>query len=112
MTNMISVNCDTTEIWMPVLGYEGIYEVSSKGKVRKMLPDGSTKNMTPSCVGATREYRSVTLTKDKVAKLHYIHRLVAEAFIGLPPRTNPDGTEMRTCPEINHIDKINKIIQL
>lgn len=57
-------------------------------------------------VGAFREYRMVTLSKDGKQAALFVHRLVAEAFIGLPTGINPDGTKMRTSPEINHKDGV------
>lgn len=105
---MTPVNCNTVEIWMPIFGYEGIYEISSRGKVNKFITDKdgrkTTKRMKTSLVGANREYLAISLTKDHKTKLFCIHRLVAEAFNGLPGKFNPDGTLMRTSPEINHID--------
>mgnify|MGYP003293302790 CR=1 FL=1 len=101
----------TLDKWTDILGFEGLYQISDKGKVRKVLPDDENnipkyKMIKLVSLGAHYEYRGVCLTKDHVSKLYYIHRLVAEAFIGLPGDTNPDGTPMRTSPEINHKDGV------
>ena len=90
--------------WHDVKGYEGLYEINDEGKVRKIIEDGVYKMMKPVMVGATREYKAYSLTKDHVTKLHYVHRLILEVNNVLPTGFNPDGTEMKTSPEVNHID--------
>jgi hypothetical protein len=69
------------EQWKPVVGYEGLYEVSSFGRV-KSLPRNGTKNqdviMSPS--DNNYGYNKITL-KNKSAKTKYVHVLVAEAFL-------------------------------
>jgi len=89
-----------TERWMPVLGYEDLYEVSDYGRVR----NAEGKILKPQPYGGQREYRAVGLSRHSKQKTTGIHRLVAECFVGLPTTLNPDGTPMLTSPEINHID--------
>ena len=93
----------TEEIWKPVVGYEGLYEVSSYGRVRSLDRYDSRNHF---CKGkilklqtAGRGYLSVELSSNGKTKKFLVHRLVAEAFI-----TNPDN-----LPEVNHIneDKTN-----
>lgn len=86
------------EIWKPVVGYEGMYEVSNLGRV-KTLPKikGSVnfKNCYLLAQKTTKHgYLSVTLRHNKTAKYPPTHRLVAMAFI-----PNPDNKM-----EVNHID--------
>ncbi|MBO0479613.1 NUMOD4 motif-containing HNH endonuclease [Vagococcus fluvialis] len=91
------------EIWKDVLGYEGLYEVSSLGRIR------SSKDKTTHSErhGARKwqqrifkqktdknGYKRVTLYKNKSPKDFLVHRLVAIAFI---PQI--EGKEL-----INHID--------
>ena len=93
----------TEEIWRPIEGYEGLYEVSSYGRVRsldkyvkcdyekyrlhkgKVLSPGKDKD----------GYLSVVLSCNGKLHLKKIHRLVAEAFI-----PNPDN-----LPQVNHKDE-------
>lgn len=75
------------EIWKPVLGYEGFYEVSSHGRVRSNYPSPRKKSefLSP---GYVRGYRQLILCKNKVRKVALVHRLVALAFLGDPPTQN------------------------
>jgi len=83
--------------WRPVVGYEGLYEVSSVGEVRSLR---SGKLMaTPPADG---RYPVVVLSGPIAVKTHAVHRLVAVAFLG-------------PCPEkcqVNHKDgcKVNNAI--
>ena len=70
------------EIWLPVFGYEGLYEVSSYGRVKSLNYSG--------CKGKERimkqtfngnDYLIVCLKKDGKMKTNLIHRLVAQTFI-------------------------------
>lgn len=76
----------TTEYWKPVVGFEGLYEVSNNGVV-KTIP--STKRYRPEQCGI-KSYRInfgyciVGLFKDGKLFSKRIHRLVAEAFIPNP----------------------------
>ena len=73
-----------------IVGYEGLYAVTSCGKVwgykrQKFLKPQTDKN----------GYLRVGLHKDGKTKKYYIHRLVAEAYI-----PNPDN-----LPQVNHKDE-------
>lgn len=89
------------EEWKPVVGYEGLYEVSSSGNVRSVnhVTNGvcvSSKELKPYM--SDRYYR-VKLYKDGKPKMMMVHRLVAQAFIDNPSK----------LPQVNHIngDKTN-----
>lgn len=72
-----------------IKGYEGLYAVTSCGKVWSYK---YKKFLKPKNNG--RGYLFVTLCKDGKIKNHKIHRLVAEAYI-----PNPDN-----LPQVDHID--------
>lgn len=91
------------EIWAPIPGYEGMYDVSSIGRVRSYLdPTGFDKDkrleepelMKPQL--HKRGYLYVTLRKDGKGHKGYINNLMGKAFI-----PNPENK-----PEVNHIDGI------
>jgi len=80
------------EIWKPVVGYEGLYEISNLGKV-KSLKYGKERILKPR---NNKGYLEVDLPKDGKHKSYKVHRLVAQAFI-------PNDDLFKT--EINHIDE-------
>lgn len=65
------------EIWKDIKGYEGIYKISSWGRVKNIKTGKFLKNN----IG---EYPTVVLCKDKNKETKRIHKLVAEAFIKKP----------------------------
>lgn len=89
------------EIWEPIKGYEGLYEVSNLGRVKRLpysIIGKGIRNFKGGILKgsiARNGYVRVTLTKDGVNRFFHVHRLVAEAFI-----ENPDK-----LPFINHIDE-------
>lgn len=80
-----------TEQWLPVVGYEGLYEVSDQGRVattrRKGTAGGQKKPQRAKAGG----YWIVSLCRDGQQQTYTIHSLVMTAFVG--PR--PDGMEVR-----------------
>lgn len=87
------------EEWRTIVGYEGLYEVSSLGRVRSLdrydsrnhFRRGRILKLSYDTVG----YLIVGLHSNGKAKIYLVHRLVAQAFI-----PNPDN-----LPEVNHIDE-------
>lgn len=89
------------ERWLPVVGYEGIAEVSSIGRVRtvtrvmtrsngtRLTVKGHIKALTISTDG----YLRTGLSRSGHTKTFRVHRLVAEAFLG-------DGSGL----EVRHLD--------
>lgn len=89
------------EVWRPVKGYEGLYEVSSIGNVRSLDRHSMFGNRYCLFKGkplkaylTPKGYLSATLFKNDKGKHYFIHRLVAEAFI-----PNPNN-----LPYIDHIN--------
>ena len=80
-----------SEIWIPIEGYEGLYAVSSLGKVYSFH---SKRLISPKKSKAG--YLRVTLSKNNQQRVFAVHRLVALAFIPNP------------ClkPTVNHINEI------
>jgi hypothetical protein len=83
---------DNNTVWKPVVGYEGLYEVSQNGDIRN-----SRKNKILKPILTPRGYYRISLYKGG-GKIFFVHRLVAMAFI--------DNTLNKK--EVNHING-NKI---
>ena len=97
------------EIWRDINSYEGLYQVSNLGNVKRVkaiitdVAQGSIRQrefssrvLKQSVAGCG--YLSVKLSKDGKVHRFNVHKLVAQAFI-----PNPDN-----LPEINHKDE-NKL---
>lgn len=94
------------EEWRDIQGYEGFYQVSSFGRVRSLdrtqiqmsshgtLMSKRYRGMDLTPTGNGNGYLIVGLTMGGKVKNHYVHRLVADAFI-----ENPDQLS-----EVNHKD--------
>jgi len=92
------------EIWKDIKGYEGLYQISNYGNVKRIatykyshklkktilihIPKYLKKNK------SRKGYEFVTLCNNTKRKTWSVHRLVAQAFI-----PNPENK-----PQINHID--------
>lgn len=93
------------EIWMNIEGYEGMYQVSSLGRVRSLdrvvevhTEQGIEERAYKGRILAQRDdkdgYKRVTLSNEGKHTTCQVHRLVAKAFI-----PNPEGKS-----EVNHKD--------
>ena len=92
-----------SEEWRDVVGYEGLYQVSSEGRVK------SLERKVPHCSGGERiqkerilkpvvrgdGYLKVDLCAGGKRKMHKVHRLVCQAF-----HDNPDNKS-----DVNHINE-------
>ena len=90
------------EIWENIIGYEGLYQVSSLGNIKSIArivahqkkgnqfySGRMLKSETSNC-----GYKRIQLCKSNLAKPYSIHRIVALTFI-----PNPNS-----YPQVNHID--------
>ena len=84
------------EVWKPVVGYEGIYEVSNYGRVHSLVKNTRIRNKDGLMKFKydNHGYYRVNLTKNKKQKAELVSRLVAKAFI-----PNPDN-----LPHVGHED--------
>lgn len=63
------------EIFLPVKGYEGYYEVSTLGNIR------NARSKRPLRTYKNKQYLQVQLCARNEKKTKYIHRIVAEVFL-------------------------------
>lgn len=84
------------EEWRDITGYEGLYMISSYGRVKSLnyRRTGREKIMKSSV--DKNGYLFVCLWKNRKVKWYLVHRLVAEAFI-----SNPNN-----YPQVNHKNEI------
>ena len=93
------------EEWRQVIGYEGLYEVSSFGRVRSVAHKWTKGRLLNLQVHKYDGYLQLGLTRNKKISTLRVHRLVAEAFLG-------------PCPinkQVDHIDGVrthNSVLNL
>lgn len=93
-----------TEKWKPVIGYEGLYEVSSRGRVRSLTrrvhggrvgwSDRIVAGQTMKPSRKINGYMQITFCDNGRNSTQTIHATVAAAFLG----RRPNGMQ------VNHID--------
>lgn len=87
-----------TEVWKDIPGYEGVYQVSDKGRIKSLQRRVWNYTKPEKILKPHHKpngYRQVGLRKEGCEAKHaYVHRIVAQAFL-----PNPDG-----LPEVNHKD--------
>lgn len=79
--------------WRPVVGHEGLYEVSSTGQVRSVPRRGTRGKILKPQVRKQRDAGHLLLKvyRNGVQKTVTVHQLVAAAFLG----PCPDGMQVR-----------------
>lgn len=101
------------EEWRPVVGYEGLYEVSSNGRVKSLkrtcpTKGGARRTVNERIMMASPDgngYMSVPLSKDSKHKTVRICHMVALAFLG--PR--PEGFVIAHGPNGQQDDSISNL---
>ncbi len=89
------------EIWKDIKGYEGLYEVSSFGRVKSLRGWNGKEYILREKILKTiiaedgKHYDVVSLHKDKKSTVYMVHRLVAETFL-----PNPEN-----LPHVMHLDE-------
>lgn len=122
------------EVWKPIPGFEGLYEVSNHGrikslhKVRRTGRTGTTIRVYPEIIlkatmAGKSNYLLVQLRKNSRSIWLSVHRIVASVFVpnpnNLPQVNHEDGNKLNNCCEnltwctasdnIRHALKIGKI---
>lgn len=86
------------EEWRDIEGYEGLYQISSEGRVKSLKRIARNNHTVDSKIRKPKidkdGYCCVSLWIDGVSKEYFIHRLVAQAFV-----SNPENK-----PCIDHIN--------
>lgn len=102
------------EIWKDIKDYEGLYQISNLGRVKRLKREyifynhltkrNNVKVIDEKILKGTinKGYNRICLTKNGIEKNHFIHRLVIENFV----------REVKDNESIDHIDcnKLNNHI--
>ena len=103
------------EIWKDIKGYEGYYEISSIGRVKRLqtiidapyMKDSGYRTIKEKILKPqnTGNYKSVALSKEGIVKTIAVHRLVAIQYI---PNSNnyPLVMHLDNNPSNNSIDNL------
>jgi hypothetical protein len=84
------------EEWRPVVGHEGVYEVSSLGRIKRVAAayNSSAGRILEGFFDASTGYQGIVLSHKNKRWQGYVHHLVMAAFVG----PLPEGQE------VNHKD--------
>lgn len=101
------------EIWKPIAQFEGLYEVSSLGRVRSLNrkvigKNGISQNRKGKLLRQSTShngYKRVSLRNLDVKKDFKVHRLVLEAFVG-PCPSGMQGCHNDGDQANNHVDNL------
>ena len=91
------------ETWKSLPDYDGIYEISSHGRIKALPRKHGKKNKSILKPVLVARYHKYNLAKEGKSVLTSVHRIVAKAFI-----PNPENK-----PQINHKDgnRLNNVIE-
>lgn len=94
------------EVWKPVKGYEGFYEVSNKGRVRSVERRDARGQLRKSKIMSVKKIQNakkVTFFRDGKSKTFTLKKLVAGAFLETPKANEKlvcvDGNPDNVCAE-------------
>lgn len=104
---------NNAEEWRAVKGFEGIYEVSNRGRVRSLDREDSAGRQRSGVVlsgyiDKRKGYCRVGLCKNAVPSMHLVHILVATAFLG----ECPEGFEVAHkdhCGSNNYVENLEYV---
>ena len=85
--------------WLPVVGYEGLYEVSDHGEIRR------NNHILRQEITPNNRYPRVSLCKHSKVTRYHVHTLVLNAFRGLRPKG-------MCCRHLNDIPTDNQLQNL
>jgi hypothetical protein len=98
--------------WRPVVGFEGLYEVSEDGRVRslpRVVVDTlgrhqhrKGKEISPCWTGGDRGHLQVRLSREGSSTSYLLHHLVLQAFVGFPAQEGAKGLHRDDDPSNNY----------
>lgn len=108
----------TEEVWKPIIGFEGLYEVSNYGNVkaldRYIENNGGMQHRSEKILKANTSkrtgHKTVVLCRGGKTSPQLVHRLVASAFIP-NPENKPYIDHIDTNPRNNHVSNLRWVTQ-
>ena len=102
---------EVKEEWRDAVGFEGVYEVRCRGQVRRVLQSSGTyagRLLKPQYRNPDG-YPAVMLYRNQKGCSRFLHRLVAEAFLGPRPAgmevNHKDGNKRN--PDVNNLEYVS-----
>jgi hypothetical protein len=103
------------EIWKDVIGFEGLYQVSQSGQVKRLAGKVFRRNHKNNLISVPgkilvpkdngKGYLRVKLCRNDIARRVMLHRIIAEAFI-------PNPNNFKVVNHINGDKKDNRLENL
>ena len=93
------------ERWKPVAGYEGLYDVSDRGRVRNARTKRVRVLKRTTRKGGTIDHR-ISLYRDGKEKVRTVSHLVLEAFIGPRPSEAYEASHLDDNSENNRLGNL------
>lgn len=100
---------DEVEVWYPLKNYEGLYEVSTMGRIKSLNYNRSGKPRILSLSAKSNHYIKVGLTKDGKTRYCYVHRLVGETFLPQPQSGETQINHISGCKQDNRLSNIEYV---
>lgn len=94
------------EKWLPIKGYEALYEVSNYGRVRSLNYRKIGVRKVLKCHARLGYYIKTSLVKDGVRKYYRVHRLVAQAFLPQPMEGQTQVEHINTDKRDNRVQNL------
>lgn len=96
------------EFWVAISGYIGVYEISSRGRVKRLTGEHAGCVLTPK--PQRKGYVGVVLCRNGKKKRHLIHRLVAFAFLGAPPNDEYEVNHRNAVKDDNRAENLEWLL--
>lgn len=96
------------EIWKPVVGFEGLYEVSNMGRVKALRKKRLRVYPEKVLKAGDHEfgYKQVSIYRNGKQWQASVHRLVLLAFVGPPPEGAPWACHNNGDPADNRLENL------
>ena len=95
------------EIWKDIKGYEGLYQVSNLGRVKRIVGKGCKQERFLKPSKNNGGYLKVSLSKNGEIKKPYLHRLVMETYCPVEDMENLQvnhKSEIKTDNSLNNLE--------